>query len=109
MIFFQNDPTAPRADGATLQAADQTTLAALTLGLSFHPTTAAVSRCAPSSSSESVRIKGTRRTWVGCEAGEAGEVWSWLEEERKDGSTEGSASKIVYPVRWLSSSRIGVY
>ncbi|BGP12287.1 hypothetical protein JCM10213_000017 [Rhodosporidiobolus nylandii] len=79
--------------------ADQTPLSSITVGPSFSPTTAAVSRSTPSTSSESARVKSARRTWVGVKTDEGkGEIWCWHEEERKDGSTEGDAGKAVWPI-----------
>lgn len=86
------------------QVADQTPLSSLTLGPTFSPVTPMVARSTPTTSAESIRIKSIRRTWIGVNAGEgAGQVWSWIEEERKDGSTEGEATKTVHDVRSLSS------
>lgn len=85
--------------GFLTQSTDQTPLSSITLGPSFLPTTNAVSRSTPAASAGSIRIKGARKTWVGVQQGEAGEVWCWMEEERKDGSTEGEAAKVAYPVR----------
>lgn len=82
-----------------MQLRDQTPLSSITLGPSYTPSTPAVSRSTPSTSTESIRVKSARKTWVGVNAGESGEVWSWLEDERKDGSVEGEATKVVYPVR----------
>ncbi|GJN92026.1 hypothetical protein Rhopal_005054-T1 [Rhodotorula paludigena] len=79
--------------------ADQTPLSSVTVGPSFAPTTAAVSRSTPSTSSESIRVKSARRTWVGVRTEEGkGEIWCWHEDERKDGSTEGDAGKAVWPI-----------
>ncbi|KAI5474491.1 hypothetical protein MNV49_003214 [Pseudohyphozyma bogoriensis] len=88
---------APATGITVYDLADQTPLSSLTLGPSFQPTTPAVARSVPSSSSESIRVKNVRKTWVGVENGGTGEVWSWTEEERKDGSVEGEPSKVVYP------------
>jgi hypothetical protein len=62
-----------------------------------------IARSTPTTSAESVRIKGIRRTFIGVEAGTAGQVWSWTEEERKDGSTEGEALKTIHSVSRLAS------
>ncbi|GAA6041625.1 hypothetical protein JCM8097_007773 [Rhodosporidiobolus ruineniae] len=79
--------------------ADQTPLSSITVGPSFAPTTSAVSRSTPSTTSDSIRVKSARRTWVGVRTDEGkGEVWCWHEEERKDGSTEGDAGKAVWPI-----------
>ncbi|GAA5917935.1 hypothetical protein JCM6882_004131 [Rhodosporidiobolus microsporus] len=79
--------------------ADQTPLSSITVGPSFSPTTAAVSRSTPSTSSDSIRVKSARRTWVGVRTEEGkGEIWCWHEEEKKDGSTEGDAGKAIWPV-----------
>lgn len=87
----------------SLQLADQTPLSSITLGPSFKPTTTTVSRSVSSSTSESIRVKGVRQTWVGVKAeDDKGEIWNWTEEERKDGSTEGEPSKVVYPVCCLA-------
>ncbi|GAA6010271.1 hypothetical protein JCM10207_005698 [Rhodosporidiobolus poonsookiae] len=78
---------------------DQTPLSSITVGPSFSPSTAAVSRSTPSSTSDSIRVKSHRRTWVGVRTDEGkGEIWCWHEEERKDGSTEGDAGKAVWPI-----------
>ncbi|BGP21279.1 hypothetical protein Rt10032_c19g6257 [Rhodotorula toruloides] len=79
--------------------ADQTPLSSITVGPSFAPTTAAVSRSTPSTSSPSIRVKSARTTWVGVETPEGkGEIWCWHEEERKEGSTEGDAGKAIWPI-----------
>ncbi|BGO99054.1 RNA binding protein [Rhodotorula toruloides] len=79
--------------------ADQTPLSSITVGPSFSPTTAAIARSTPSTSSQSIRVKSARRTWVGVETPEGkGEIWCWHEEERKEGSTEGDAGKAVWPI-----------
>ncbi|GAA5849197.1 hypothetical protein JCM9279_005822 [Rhodotorula babjevae] len=79
--------------------ADQTPLSSVTVGPSFAPTTAAISRSTPSTSSDSIRVKSARRTWVGVRTDECkGEIWCWHEEERKDGSTEGDSGKAVWPI-----------
>ncbi|KAL7341044.1 RNA binding protein [Rhodotorula toruloides] len=79
--------------------ADQTPLSSITVGPSFAPTTAAIARSTPSTSSQSIRVKSARRTWVGIETPEGkGEIWCWHEEERKEGSTEGDAGKAVWPI-----------
>ncbi|GAA5891802.1 hypothetical protein JCM8208_002891 [Rhodotorula glutinis] len=79
--------------------ADQTPLSSVTVGPSFAPTTAAISRSTPSTSSDSIRVKSARRTWVGVRTDEGkGEIWCWHEEERKDGSTEGDSGKAVWPI-----------
>ncbi|KPV78024.1 uncharacterized protein RHOBADRAFT_50546 [Rhodotorula graminis WP1] len=79
--------------------ADQTPLSSITVGPSFAPTTAAISRSTPSTSSDSIRVKSARRTWVGVRTDEGkGEIWCWHEEERKDGSTEGDSGKAVWPI-----------
>ncbi|BGP44370.1 hypothetical protein JCM10450v2_000181 [Rhodotorula kratochvilovae] len=79
--------------------ADQTPLSSITVGPSFAPTTAAISRSTPSTSSDSIRVKSARRTWVGVRTDEGkGEIWCWHEEERKDGSTEGDTGKAVWPI-----------
>ncbi|ORY90239.1 hypothetical protein BCR35DRAFT_299835 [Leucosporidium creatinivorum] len=88
----------PHSGIALYDLADQTPLSSITLGPSFQPTTSAVSRSIPSSAADSIRVKGVRNTWVGVKADDdKGEIWNWTEEERKDGSTEGEPSKIVYP------------
>ncbi|GAA5854976.1 hypothetical protein JCM8547_002329 [Rhodosporidiobolus lusitaniae] len=79
--------------------ADQTPLSSITVGPSFSSTTSAVSRSTPSTTSDSIRVKSARRTWVGVRTEEGkGEIWCWHEEERKDGSTEGEAGKAVWPI-----------
>ncbi|BGP28423.1 hypothetical protein JCM10296v2_000155 [Rhodotorula toruloides] len=79
--------------------ADQTPLSSITVGPSFTPTTAAIARSTPSTSSQSIRVRSARRTWVGVETPEGkGEIWCWHEEERKEGSTEGDAGKAVWPI-----------
>ncbi|GAA5865087.1 hypothetical protein JCM1840_005735 [Sporobolomyces johnsonii] len=79
--------------------ADQTPLSSITVGPSFAPTTAAVARSVPLTSSESIRVKSIRQTWVGVRTEEGkGEIWCWQEEERKDGSSEGEAGKAVWPI-----------
>ncbi|GAA5923481.1 hypothetical protein JCM1841_001531 [Sporobolomyces salmonicolor] len=103
-------PSAPRQDrrlcvatpGVGLSVydlADQTPLSSITVGPSFAPTTAAVARSVPLTSSESIRVQSTRQTWVGVRTDEGkGEIWCWQEEERKDGSSEGEAGKAVWPI-----------
>ncbi|GAA6046535.1 hypothetical protein JCM3770_006197 [Rhodotorula araucariae] len=78
---------------------DQTPLSSITVGPTFAPTTAAISRSTPSTSSDSIRVKSARRTWVGVRTDEGkGEIWCWHEEERKDGSTEGDTGKAIWPI-----------
>ncbi|GAA5949785.1 hypothetical protein JCM3765_007689 [Sporobolomyces pararoseus] len=103
-------PNAPKQDGRLVVAtpgvgvsvydlADQTPLSSITVGPSFSPTTSAVARSVPLSSSESIRVKSTRQTWVGVRTEEGkGEIWCWQEEERKDGSSESEAGKAVWPI-----------
>ncbi|GAA6062755.1 hypothetical protein JCM10212_005551 [Sporobolomyces blumeae] len=103
-------PNNPRQDGRLVMAtpgvgvsiydlADQTPLSSITVGPSFAPTTAAVARSVPLTSSESIRVKSTRQTWVGVRTDEGkGEIWCWQEEERKDGSSESEAGKAVWPI-----------
>ncbi|KAL8286199.1 hypothetical protein RQP46_004687 [Phenoliferia psychrophenolica] len=88
----------PRSGITVFDLRDQTPLSSITLGPSYTPSTPAVSRSTPSTSTESIRVKSARKTWVGVNAGESGEVWSWLEDERKDGSVEGEPTKVVYPI-----------
>ncbi|GAA5886082.1 hypothetical protein JCM16303_003856 [Sporobolomyces ruberrimus] len=79
--------------------ADQTPLSSITVGPSFSPTTSAVARSVALTTSESIRVKSTRQTWVGCRTEEGkGEIWCWQEEERKDGSSESEAGKAVWPI-----------
>ncbi|GAA5992021.1 hypothetical protein JCM5350_006252 [Sporobolomyces pararoseus] len=103
-------PNAPKQDGRLVVAtpgvgvsvydlADQTPLSSITVGPSFSPTTSAVARSVPLSSSDSIRVKSTRQTWVGVRTEEGkGEIWCWQEEERKDGSSESEAGKAVWPI-----------
>ncbi|GAA5923328.1 uncharacterized protein JCM15063_003612 [Sporobolomyces koalae] len=103
-------PSAPKQDGRLVVAtpgvgvsvydlADQTPLSSITVGPSFAPSTSAVARSVPLTSSESVRVKSTRQTWVGVRTDDGkGEIWCWQEEERKDGSSEGEAGKAVWPI-----------
>ncbi|GAA5975041.1 hypothetical protein JCM11641_000007 [Rhodosporidiobolus odoratus] len=90
----------PRVGVSIYDLADQTPLSSITVGPSFAPTTAAVSRSTPSSSSDSLRVRSARRTWIGIRTEEGkGEIWCWHEEEKKDGSTEGGeAGKAVWPI-----------
>ncbi|GAA5899244.1 uncharacterized protein JCM6883_005156 [Sporobolomyces salmoneus] len=103
-------PNIPKQDGRLVVAtpgvgvsiydlADQTPLSSITVGPSFAPTTSAVARSVPLTSSESIRVKSTRQTWVGVRTEEGkGEIWCWQEEERKDGSSESEAGKAVWPI-----------
>ncbi|GAA5827104.1 hypothetical protein JCM11251_001119 [Rhodosporidiobolus azoricus] len=89
----------PGVGVSVVDLADQTPLSSITVGPSFAPTTAAVSRSTPSTSSDSIRVKSARRTWVGVRTEEGkGEIWCWHEDEKKDGSTEGDAGKAVWPI-----------
>ncbi|KAM0755797.1 hypothetical protein T439DRAFT_376095 [Meredithblackwellia eburnea MCA 4105] len=81
---------------------DQTPLSSITLGPSYVPSTAPVARSTPTTSTDSIRIKSIRRTWVAVTSpnggSEGAQVWSWTEEERKDGSVEGEAVKATFPI-----------
>ncbi|GAA6018229.1 hypothetical protein JCM11491_005641 [Sporobolomyces phaffii] len=103
-------PSAPKQDGRIVVAtpgvgvsvydlADQTPLSSITVGPSFAPTTSAVARSVPLTTSESIRVKSQRQTWVGVRTDQGkGEIWCWHEDERKDGSSETEAGKAIWPI-----------